>query len=266
MSQIPVGSRKRPRSFVDDGSRGDYKRMVDVSRVPPPAMLYGSRRSSRRRTSTRTRRRRRTGRLVRPYRSVANIPQAITRRLTTTFRANIDPAAASAITASIFALNGAYDPTLALGGVQPLFFDQYNAMYQQYVVLGWDVLIECVSGDNTNPVIVGFTPMTTSTALTTPEHYIESKGTTHKVMTQDIDKIVIRNRGSIKKWLRPNGGSLINDATYCGSPSTNPTTVLFGHLWVAALSYTGTDPSAAQFVIRLSQVIRFFNPVTPARS
>lgn len=223
---------------------------------------------SKRRPRTRlaARRRKRYGRNVRPQRSIRNIPYAITRVLTTTFRVNLDPAAGSAITTNVIALNGAYDPTLALGAVQPLYFDQYNTMYQQYTVLGWNLQVDAVSTDNTNPVIIGVTPMTTSTALTVPEHYLEAKGTTHKIMTQDIDKVVVYNRGSVKKWLRPNGGSLINDTTYSGSPTTNPTTVLFGHIWAAAVAYTGTDPSTVNTIIKLQQVIRFFNPVVPARS
>lgn len=126
--------------------------------------------------------------------------------------------------------------------------------------------IDCASGDDTNSTIIGFTPMTTSTALNDPAYYLECKGTTHRIMTKDVDKVSFANKGSIKKWLRPNGGPLLNDVTYCGSPTSNPTTVLFGHLWAAALAGAATDPASVTYVIRLEQIVKFFNPITPPRS
>lgn len=85
------------------------------------------------RTRTRTRYRRRGGRRRRrrfgPKRTPLNIPQSCIRRLSTVMRAEINPAASSAITAQVFNLNGLYDPTGAVSSQQPLYFDQYVALY-----------------------------------------------------------------------------------------------------------------------------------------
>lgn len=212
------------------------------------------------------RRRNKRRRIVRFRRAPLNTPNSITRRIVHTFRANIDAGVGSAIGSQVFALNGCYDPTLALAAGQPLYFDQYMTLYQQYCVLGFKVLVECCCTDNTNPIVIGFTPMTTSTPFTVPEHYIEAKGTTHRIMTPDVDKIAFANKGSVRKWLLPRGGKLTTNDTYCGTSSANPTTVLFGHLWAAALTYTGVDPSAVPYIIRIEQIVKFFNPITPARS
>lgn len=262
--------RRRPR--VANQERRVRPRISSAEYIRPvasPAVATSARmRRGRSWTRTRTRRRgkRRYGRIVRPRRAPLNIPQSCIRRLSTVMRTEINPAASSAPTVQIYNLNGCYDPTGAVSSQQPLYFDQYSALYQQYCVVGYKIIIDAVSSDDTNAVVLGFTPMTTSTALNDPAYYMEQKGTTHRTMTKDIDKVVLTNKGSIKKWLRPNGGPLLNDTTYCGSPTTNPTTVLFGHLWAAALAGAATDPSTVTFVIKIEQIVKFFNPITPARS
>lgn len=231
-----------------------------------PAVKSMKRSFKRSRQNLRSKKSRRGNRRTMRYRSILNTPFQLVRRLQTVFRCDINPAASSAVTALTFALNGATDPTLATSAQKPLFFNQYMTLYQQYTVLGYKILVEAVSSDNTNPIVLGFTPKTDSTTLTDPSYYIENKGTVHRMVTQDIDKVVFGAKGSIKKWLRPSGGTLTNDVTYSGTASANPTTILYGHLWAAAVNGASTDPSTVNLIVRIEQVVRFFNPITPARS
>lgn len=193
-------------------------------------------------------------------------PYSITRKLCTTMRSDINPAASSAITAQVFGLNAAYDPTLSVSGQQPLGFDQHMALYQNYCVVGYKIRVDVCSSDNTYPIVFGFTPMTTSTALTDPSHYIETKGTVHRIMTPDVDKLILSNKGGIKRWLMPQGGKMLTNDSYWGNASGNPTSLLYGHLWASSLAGAGVDPSIVTYIIKIEQIVKFFNPIVPARS
>lgn len=241
--------------------------IMEYNRQRPQEILLGNTMASKKSSTTAKKSRRRRRRFVKVRKAPINTPNAIIRRLSTTMRAQIDAAAGSAITAQVFSLNSAYDPTAAISAQQPLFFDQHMTIYQQYCVLGYKIKLQICSTDNTNPIVIGFTPMTTSTALTDPGHYIECKGTSYKIMTPDIDKVWLTNKGSVRKWLLPRGGGKLwmND-TYCGTASASPVTNLYGHLWISALASSGVDPATAHYIIKVEQIVKFFNPINPARS
>lgn len=50
-------------------------------------------------------------------------------------------------TAIVIRANGMYDPEVVLGGHQPMYFDQYSALYNHYTVIGSRVKFTIVNGD-----------------------------------------------------------------------------------------------------------------------
>lgn len=190
-------------------------------------------------------------------------PNKIVRNLKSVFRGYLDCAAGGVIGTNTFQLNSAYDPTGAHGAGQPLGFDQYTALYAKYCVIGYKMKIELCSEDNTNSLSLGFTPKTESAALTNLEHYKECKATVSTLMTPDIDKSYLFHKGGIKKWFGKS--KLLSDDKLNAAIGSNPTSILYGHLWAQALD-AAADAAKVRFVVTMTQTIVFYEPIVPARS
>lgn len=217
------------------------------------------RRVARARPRYRRRRRfkRRVTRAVQPY--------SIVRKLKTVRQFDLNCGAGSIYVETV-KLNAGDDPTGTLGSLQPLGWDQYAALYQRACVIGWDVKVEACSTDNTNAIVVGFAPMVESSGLTQYEHYKEQAACVSRIMTPDIDKIVFGSRGSVKRWLLPQGGRMLSDANLAGGvTTTDPNKVLYGHLFAQAMD-NSADPAVVHCIVTITQIVAFFQPIVPSRS
>jgi len=233
----------------------------DGGRVAPPPMR-------RPRTRTALRRRRptkRRGRIYRPRRALTMQPKTMVRELKTVTFAALNPAA-GAIDIKQLQLNSANDPTGTLNTEQPRFYDQYTAMYSYNCVIGWKVFIEyATSGDDAVAVVVGFTPTTTTTNQADYASYKELPATKSLILTKDVDKSALGAAGSVKRWLMPRGGRILTERDLCAVSNTNPSQMLYGHVWAQAIDKTA-DPALINCIITIKQVVVFFNPVVPAQS
>lgn len=173
--------------------------------------------------------------------------------------------AAGGLSAGIASLNSGFDPTGGLGSGQPLGWDQMTALYNKYCVIAWSVKIEWCTTDNTNPTMVGFTPTTQSSALTSYSHYKELPGTKSLIITPDIDKGQIFAKGGVKRYFVPPGGKLLSNENCTSSVGGSPTNILYGHVWAQAMDGSA-DPALLNYVVTIWQRIVFFDPVIPARS
>lgn len=191
-------------------------------------------------------------------------PYSVVRKLKTALVWAHNPAAGN-INVYQLKLNSAYDPNGNLGSSQPLGYDQMAALYSRYCVISYAIHMKAVSTDNTNAIVVGFTPRTEATDLTTYLHYLECPGTVSRHMTPDIDKIEYGSKGRIKKFLLPLGGKMLTDDTVAAATGSDPSKILYGHVWMQSLDAT-SDPSTVTIVGILYQTIVFFDPIIPARS
>lgn len=190
--------------------------------------------SKKRGGGSRSKRSRRRRKIYRKRWPRALQPSSMVRTLKTAFNVALNPAA-GALDMKYLTLNSAFDPTGNIGSGQPLGYDQYTALYQKTCVIGWKLNFKCTSSDNTNAIVVGFTPMTdTTTALTTYLHYLECKGTVSRHMTPDIDKVEFGHKGSVKKWMCPRGSKLLSNDFLTAEYNADPTKLLRGHLWMEA--------------------------------
>lgn len=223
--------------------------------------------AKRSRTRTMTKRRRRFGRrrFKRNYPGRSLQPYSVGRWLNTATYVSLNPAA-GAITVSTMVLNSGFDPLGSASATQqPLGFEQYEAMYNRYCVVAWKCFFECVSTDNSNPLVVGFTALPTINTLTSFQHYKELPSTVQRVITPDIDKVTFGMRGSVKRWLLPQGGKMLSDTDLSAVTTAYPTKILYGHLYAQAMDGS-SDPAAVHIVIKMRQLIVFFDPKAPARS
>lgn len=204
----------------------------------------------------RTRRYRRTAATVQPY--------TIVRTVKSVKEFAIDPDAGSIYVQTI-KLNSCYDPTGTIGSGKPLGFNEYAALYQRSAVIGWSAKLEFVSSDNTYPVVCGICPIADSTGLASFMHYKESKGNRSAIMTPDIDKITVFNRGGVKSWFLPKSANMLSDDTLTHGTAGDPSRILYGHIYAQAMDAT-SNPGAARVVLTLTQKVVFYVPKTPARS
>lgn len=164
-------------------------------------------------------------------------------------------------------MNSGLDP---LGDIstseQGLGFDQYEALYNNYCVVGWNVKIEFVTTENTVPMVVGFTPTTYSGGLTDYKRAKELPGTVSKIVTPDLDKITLLSSGKVKRWFMPNGGKLLSNENCTAAVSANPNSILYGYIWTQPLDMASDPAGVVQFCVTVEQVIVFFNPKAPSRS
>lgn len=219
---------------------------------------------TRRATLSRRRPGRGRRRVIKYRRSSLIQPNIITRKLKTVYNGSLN-AGAGAIVVDVVSLSNARDPTASLGSGQPLGFDQYHTLYRRNCVVGFKVKIEFCSTDNTNPLVVGFCPKTDSTALTSYPHYKECKGVVSTVLTPDVDKSTLTNKGSVKKWMLHRGAKILDNESLCGTHDVDPTSILYGHIFAQAMD-GAADPATARYVLTIEQVVVFFEPLVPARS
>lgn len=212
---------------------------------------YRSRRSARRRKLYKKKRR-----TAQPY--------SMARTFKTCTYTTLNPGNGT-LASAILQLNSAYDPTGLISTSQGLGFDQFETLYRRYAVVKWGVKIEYASTDNTNPLVVGFTPTTKDSALTAYAHYKECPGTISGIITPDIDKFQLYTKGRVKPYLLPKGGKLMNDEDCTALTSANPTKLLYGHLWAQEIG-ASADPALVHLVITIYQTLVFFDPIVPARS
>lgn len=220
-------------------------------------------------SSTKSRKRksgRRRRKVIRRTRIPTGIPQKQVVKLKTSWLGQHNPAAGT-LGADVIALNGAFDPMLAFGSQQPLYYDQWSAMYRRYCVIGWKIRFQIATTDNTNPTVFGFCPTTGSTALASHMYYKEIAGNKSVICTPDVDKNYLTVKGSVKKYLHPNSKrvSLLDDPNTYQLTSANPTNVVYGHIYTQAFDATA-DPAVINYCATLEQIIVFFDPVVPARS
>lgn len=177
----------------------------------------------------------------------------------------LDPNAGGALAGNYMKLNSAFDPMGAWGAGQPLGYDQYTPLYSMYCVISWSIKLELVTADNTNPLMIGFTPHTTNTLLTDFEHYKEAPATVSMILTPDVDKGLLATRGGVKRYLLPGGGRMLGLTSVSAATGSDPATILYGHLWAQVVD-KASDASTVRVVATLWQKIVFFDPIIPARS
>lgn len=193
------------------------------------------------------------------------LPYAVSRKLRTVETTAVD-SAAGALGGAVIKLNSAFDPMGALSAsTQPLGFDQYEALYSRYCVVGYRILFEVVSLDNTTPVEIGFTPSLESSLFTSYQRYKEQPATTSRIVTPDMDKVVFGRKGKVKPWMMPRGGRMLTEDLVTAVTTTDPAKLLYGHIWSQPVDGS-SDPGVIRIVITLEQIVVFFSPKSLARS
>lgn len=119
-----------------------------------------------------------------------------------------------------FAANGLFDPNLTGAGHQPMYFDQYMAVYNHFTVLGAKITITAINTSGTVPMNIGCYLNDDATAVTSMQNALEESNSTFKMLgTTGADSKTLVRTFSAKGTF---GGSLLSDANLQGNATTNP--------------------------------------------
>ena len=124
----------------------------------PRRKRFRSRKKSKRRVSRFGRRRRAIRRYNRPSVRVIKEPSSVvpdilrTRLVYSALEKLTD--AGGALTSVTYSGNSAYDPQTALGGHQPMGYDQLSALYEEYIVYGCSYKIKVIGYSDTGVLTV----------------------------------------------------------------------------------------------------------------
>lgn len=123
-----------------------------------------------------------------------------------------------------FSANGLYDPNITGTGHQPMYFDEYMALYNQYVVLGSKITVKIgyASSGNVNPAtaVVIMANDNTTTTSTSIGGVTEQSQVSRTVMLDPFNYKTISKTYSAKRAFGGNPMALDN---LRGTASTNPT-------------------------------------------
>jgi len=178
---------------------------------------------------------------------------------------DLNSGAAGAISEIFWWANGLFDPRDAIGGHQPLGFDQMMLMYNHWVVIGAKITIDFVNLDATNPQIVGIRPADDAVALNSVERVMEFGTTKYKLLNKwgtAGDKTQMTYRINPNKFLgvsHPLSSSRVR-----GSATSNPAEGCFFGMFAAPQA--AIDPGVVRCSVRIEYVALFMEPKELAQS
>lgn len=181
-------------------------------------------RKSRRGRRTRKYRARRNKKTV-INRSIVNLGQGLPKKIMVTHRYRESfpvTSTTGGIGNYLFSCNGLYDPNTTGSGHQPMYYDQFSALYDQYTVIGSRITYLIVpSTSSTVPVKIGvFINDDTTSTPTSVDNISELPSGKMYILPQNSTKtLVIRKNWSAKKTF---GGSVLGNDSLQGTISTNP--------------------------------------------
>lgn len=216
--------------------------------------------------------RKKTTKRKRRYRS--RVPrQLIPNKTARTFRyqtsVTLDPNAAF-IDERLFRMNGMYDPEVAVGGHQPLGFDQYiGVLYDHFVVIGSKISATFASNSSTTTgaYIVGVTPTDSTAALPTNVSTIIEQGRSKHKQVQPY--VGGNSLATIRMKMNPNkfmGRSHpLSDPELKGGVANDPTEQATWHVWASSTNGV-IDPSTIQVNILIEYLAMMIEPKILAQS
>lgn len=168
-------------------------------------------------------------------------------------------AAGATLQTHLIRMNDVSDPLGSNGTAQPLYYDQWAALYDKAIVLGAK-LTAYFENEGTTAVMFGCVKGTIDEAGMTNydnyEHFIE-RGSAYKLVTPENDRGIITSKVSIKKHMHKK--DLKDDPTFhCDlSSQSSPTSLAYFVLWFQSLDKATTN--AGTLMVVLEHVVLLTN-------
>lgn len=182
-------------------------------------------------------------------------------RLRYSMEGSINPATAGFSSAIVFKINSLYDPEAALGGHQPLGFDQWAAFYSKYVVLGAKTRCDFYSTSTTPTVanaIVGVRYENDNTIVSNLTSIIENGRVRWKRLSDvrgSSSTTTIVSKWSAKKWF--GGKNKLMNEVHGAAISADPSKLCYMHIFAGPVSETTTDLSEIRVRVTIDFIALF---------
>lgn len=155
-----------------------------------------------------------------------------------------------AISVHNFISNGMYDPNITGTGHQPMFFDQYSAMYNHYHVIGSKIKVTFLqSAAGNSPVVCGI--YLNDDTTTTPTNYQtlgEQTFARQKILTNGgtATQLVLTHSYSAKKTF---GAGVMANNSLQGTITSNPSEGSYYTVYIQSLNLADTNTVLAMIEI-----------------
>jgi len=172
---------------------------------------------------------------------------------------------ASLLDSSFWALNGLYDPDTSGVGGQPLYFDQYMAMYSTYVVTRVDVecrLAGTMSAASAFQPKFGIVPLAAGIPVSWPADFVtpmSRPGAKHTFVMANRTLPVLKHSYAIGSIFGVPTARLLCDVLYHGSASINPAAV--ASLNVLVQNNDAGTTFTCSLEVGLTYHVRFYGPL-----
>lgn len=179
---------------------------------------------------------------------------------------SIDPSVGG-VAVNVFSANGIYDPNVTGSGHQPRGYDQIQALYDHYVVIGSKILVKFMGSNGNTNALTCFVAVRDSVSLeSTLNNYVEGTKCFHRNIVQttgSTEKAIIKSTFSPKRFL--GRSKVMADPNLKGNASSNPSEGAFFHVGAGAVSL-GVEPSAILCQVFIEYLCIFIEPKNPAQS
>lgn len=156
--------------------------------------------------------------------------------------------------------SSAYDPYYAAGGHQPLFYDQYSALYSRYRVYGYSWKVDAAAYVEA----AGFPSLSLygySTTSPTPDTSNNTTGerrdAKYSLLTMAQRSKTLSGSTQVHKWYGTTNKAVKIDDGYSADVANNPEKVVYTHFQLYNLSATA---AICNLHITLTYDVEFFLP------
>jgi len=154
----------------------------------------------------------------------------------------------SAVTYLPFGVNCLYDPYLAIGGAQPLYFDTMTNIYDHYTVLKSRIKVTIIP-NTVQPFVAGITiDDDGSPAYTALSTMAEQPSSVYLTSQRDAQVVTLFKTWDCKSVFGPN--PLDNDSLQ-GSAAANPTEIQAFIVWMRPI-FTAAEGMAFDYMVEIT--------------
>lgn len=157
-----------------------------------------------------------------------------------------------------FMLNSVFDPDYTGGGHQPLYYDNYAALYQKYRVHAYKIKISCIGISTTVPTVVTWK---TNDSSDVPANSFSEMVESNRSKYCILSGFEGQNRGFIRQYQKiatiMGLKRLGQERDYTASTGASPSEAVYGTVLCQPMNAAST--CQVQIVVELTQYVEFYS-------
>lgn len=170
---------------------------------------------------------------------------------------------AGAVNGYVFAANGIFDPDISATGHQPLFRDQFAAVYDQYTVIGSKITVTMTNLSATATAIFGINGDDDSAGSATLSTKMEQNNSLWCQLGPLGSGSDTKTMVATFEPLRDFGIDAKNDGASSTAIGSNPTELWCYQVFVAAANATTAN---FEFGVQIEYTVKFAEQITPVQN